>query len=243
MNKHILSDVLEWLGLNELTVLLGVLIVVAGTWGFIALTDVVLEGKTQNIDDSLVRSLRRPDNPAVPIGPDWMTEVARDLTALGGVAVLILVTLAVAGYLFLDRKFAGMAFVLAAVVGGLILSSILKASFDRPRPDIVPHLSDVYTSSFPSGHSMMSAIVYLTLGALLSQMVENRRLKFYFLAVALLLTVLVGISRVYMGVHYPTDVLAGWTAGLVWATVCLLVLRKLQRRNVLEKPVGQAPRA
>jgi undecaprenyl-diphosphatase len=142
--------------------------------------------------------------------------------------VLVLVTLAVAGFLFLDRKYAGMAFVLVAVAGGLILSSILKSSFDRPRPDIVPHLSDVYTSSFPSGHSMMSAIVYLTLGTLLSQMVENRRLKFYFFTVALLLTGLVGFSRVYMGVHFPTDVLAGWTAGLVWAVVCLLIARMLQ---------------
>ncbi len=177
------------------------------------------------------------DNLAIPIGPAWMTEVGRDLTALGGVAVLVLLTLVAAGYLFLDRKYAGMSFLLAAVVSGLILSSVLKASFDRPRPQIVPYLSDTYTSSFPSGHSMMSAIVYLTLGTLMAQLIARRRFKFYFLAVALLLTGLVGISRVYMGVHYPTDVLAGWTAGLVWATVCLLAVRKLQRRGAIEKQV------
>ena len=128
-----------------------------------------------------------------------------------------------------------MCFVLAAVSGGLILSCLLKAYFDRPRPEIVPHLSSVYTSSFPSGHSLMSAIVYLTLGALTAQMVASRRLKFYFLGAALLLTGLVGISRIYMGVHYPTDVLAGWTAGLVWANVCLLVGRKLQHRGVIAR--------
>jgi undecaprenyl-diphosphatase len=226
---------MDLLGQYELTLLLGVLIVVAGTWGFIALADVVFEGRTQNFDESVLRTLRQPDNPALPIGPDWVTEVARDLTALGGVTVLVLVTFSVAGFLLLDRKYAGMCFVLMAVISGLILSSILKASFDRLRPQIVPHLSDVYTSSFPSGHSMMSAIVYLTLGALLAKMVAFRRLKCYVLALAMLVTGLVGISRVYMGVHYPTDVLAGWTAGLVWATICLLVVRNIQPHAVIKK--------
>ncbi|MEI8373880.1 MAG: phosphatase PAP2 family protein [Planctomycetota bacterium] len=229
MMKRSLFDMFEWLGRHEFIVLLAVLIVVAGTWGFIALADVILEGRTQSFDESILRALRRPDNPAIPIGPDWMAEVGRDLTALGGVAVLILATLAVAGFLLLDRKYAVMGFVLAAVASGLILSSILKACFARPRPDVVPHLSQVYTSSFPSGHSMMSAIVYLTLGALLARMVVRRPLKVYCLAVAFILTGLVGCSRVYMGVHYPTDVLAGWTAGLVWATLCWLVARRLLR--------------
>jgi undecaprenyl-diphosphatase len=235
MRKHKLSMVVEWLGQHELVVLLAVLIVVAGTWGFIALADVVLEGRTQPLDESVLIALRQPDNPAMPIGPPWMAEVGRDLTALGGVAVLLLATLAVAGFLLLDRKLAAMRFLLAAVAGGLVVSSLLKACFSRPRPDIVPHLSQVYTSSFPSGHSMMSAIVYLTLGALLSCVVVQRRLKFYSLAVALLLTGLVGASRVYMGVHYPTDVLSGWTAGLVWATLCWLIARKLQRRGTIER--------
>ena len=235
MMKRMLSNAAEWLSRHEVILLVAVLVVVAGTWGFIALADLVSEGRTQSFDEWAVRSLRRPDNPAMPVGPDWLAEAARDLTALGGVAVLLLVTLAVAGYLLLDRKLGAMGFVLAAVIGGLVLGSLLKAAFDRPRPHVVPYLSQVYTSSFPSGHSMMSAVVYLTLGALLAHMVAPRRLKFYFVAVALLLTGLVGVSRVYMGVHYPTDVLAGWTAGLVWATLCWIVARKLQRRGVIEK--------
>lgn len=233
--KRTLSDVFDWLGRHELALLLGVLIVVAGTWGFIALADIVLEGQTQSFDESVLRSLRRPENAAAPIGPDWLAEVGRDLTALGGVAVLLFVTLAVAGFLFLDHKFAATGFVLAAVVSGLLISSLLKTCFDRPRPDVVPHLSQVYTSSFPSGHSMMSAVVYLTLGAMLTRTVARRRLKFFFLTVALLLTALVGGSRVYMGVHYPTDVLAGWTAGLVWATLCWLLARRLQRLGTIEE--------
>ena len=235
MIKNTLRSVVRWLGRHELVVLLGVLTVVAGTWAFIALADVVLEGRTEGFDEWVLRSLRRTDNPALPVGPDWMAEVGRDLTALGGVAVLLLVTVAVAGFLCLDRKFAAMGFLITAVAGGLVLSSLLKASFSRPRPDVVPYLSQVYTTSFPSGHSMMSAVVYLTLGAVLARMVARRRLKLYFLATALLLTGMVGCSRVYMGVHFPTDVLAGWTAGLVWATLCWLLARTLQRRGAIER--------
>ena len=232
--KRKLSDVVEWLGQHELLVLLAVLVVVAGIWGFIVLADAVSEGRTQCFDESVLRALRRPDDPAIPIGPRWMEGVGRDLTAMGDVSVLLLTTLAVTGFFLLDGKFAAMGFMLAAVTGGLTVSSLLKAGFERPRPDVVPHLSQVYTSSFPSGHSMMSAVVYLTLGTMLARMVTERRLKFYFLGVALVLTALVGISRVYMGVHYPTDVLAGWTAGLVWATLCWLAARKLQRRGSIE---------
>jgi undecaprenyl-diphosphatase len=116
----------------------------------------------------------------------------------------------------------------AATGGGLLLSSLLKGWFNRPRPEIVPHLSYVYTSSFPSGHSMLAAVVYLTLGSLLAASVTRRRIKAYILFVAILLTTLVGVSRVYLGVHYPTDVLAGWMAGLAWSLLVWLAARKLQ---------------
>src|SRR5205085_9940078 len=106
--------------------------------------------------------------------------------------------------------------------------------FDRPRPSVVPHLSHVMTSSFPSGHSLLSAVVYLTLGSLLARLVGPPRLKLYFLGVAVLLSFLVGLSRVYLGVHYPTDVLAGWAAGLTWAVLCWLLARYLQHRGAVE---------
>ncbi|MEX0586346.1 MAG: phosphatase PAP2 family protein, partial [Pirellulales bacterium] len=150
---------------------------------------------------------------------------------------LTLITVAVAGFLWLRRMFGAMWLVLAATLGGLVVSSVLKGAFERPRPSIVPHLSMVYTSSFPSGHSMLSATVYLTLGALLGRFVEPFRLKAYFLIVALGVTFLVGVSRVYVGVHYPTDVLAGWSAGLAWALMCWLVARYLQRRGAVEAEV------
>jgi undecaprenyl-diphosphatase len=125
--------------------------------------------------------------------------------------------------------------VLAASAGGLIISSLLKHEFERRRPSVVPHLATVYTSSFPSGHSMMASAVYLTLGALLTRIVPERSAKVYFIAVAILVAILVGLSRVYLGVHYPTDVLAGWTAGSVWALVCWQVARYLQQRGTVER--------
>jgi undecaprenyl-diphosphatase len=224
-----------WLGRNAIIVLGAMLIVVAGTWGFIALADEVKEGDTQHFDDWAVRSLRRAGDPATPIGPRWLPEVGRDITALGGVAVLSLVTLIVAGYLLIVGKRHAMGLVIVATFTGLIASSLLKHVVGRTRPQLVPHLSSVYTSSFPSGHSMLSAVVYLTLGSLLARITPGRLVKLYLIGVATLLTFLVGLSRVYMGVHYPTDVLAGWTAGLVWAILCWLVARWLQHRGAVEK--------
>jgi undecaprenyl-diphosphatase len=224
-------------GGHGLLVLTAMLLVVGGTWGFIALADEVVEGDTQKFDDWAIHALRRADNPAVPIGPRWLEEVGRDITALGGVTFMTLLTFFVAGYLLMVRKFHAMWLVLAATMGGLVVSTMLKHSFGRHRPDLVPHLSQVYTSSFPSGHSMLSAVVYLTLGTLLARLTPGWKVKIYLLVSALFMTLLVGVSRVYMGVHYPTDVLAGWTAGLVWAIICWLAARWLQHRGKVEKDI------
>jgi undecaprenyl-diphosphatase len=229
--------VIHWLGGADLLLLLALLGLVAGVWGFFHIAAAVRGGATQELDDHLILSLRDPANTARPIGPEWMHEVGRDVTALGGVAWLCLLTAFVAGFLLLWRRYVVLAILLGVVGGGLLLNTLLKHSFNRPRPSLVPHLSQVYTSSFPSGHSMLSAVVYLTLGALLARLVQPLRLKIYFLAVAMLLSLLVGTSRVYMGVHYPSDVLAGWTAGLTWAVLCWLLVRYLQRRGTVEKPL------
>jgi undecaprenyl-diphosphatase len=232
----LLHSLLEWIGRHNAGVLSAVLILILAFWAFVALTYEVVSGETLSYDEWCVRALRRADDPATPIGPRWLPEVGRDLTALGGVAVLTLLTLAVGGFLRLRNMYGAMWLLFLATLGGLLMSTLLKTLFDRPRPNVVPHLSNVYSSSFPSGHSMLSATVYLTLGTLLARFVHQRSLKAYVLIVALTLTFLVGISRVYMGVHYPTDVLAGWTAGLIWALACWLVTRALQRRGTVETP-------
>jgi undecaprenyl-diphosphatase len=206
----------------------------AALWLFIAIAGEVMEGETTAWDRRLLLALRNAADPAMPWGPPWVQEMARDFTALGGVAVLTLMTLVVTGYLVLAGKRHAAIAVFAAVAGGLIASTLLKLGFDRARPDLVPHGSVVYTSSFPSGHSMMAAVTYLTLGALLARVEASIRMKTYLLSVAVILTVLVGVSRVYLGVHWPTDVAAGWAVGAAWALACSLVMRRLQTRGRVE---------
>lgn len=221
----------------DLTVLMSLLAVVGGVWLFVEIADEVRdEGKTQAFDEWVIRSLRRSNDLSKPIGPDWLAEMGRDATALGGVLVVTLATAAVLGYLLLAGKGRTALFLAMAVVAGALLTGALKHLMQRERPSIVPHLSIVATTSFPSGHSMLSAVVYGTLGALLARTTTVISVRLYFLLVAVLLTGVVGASRVYMGVHYPTDVLAGWTAGITWALLCWMIDRALQRKGQVEPP-------
>jgi undecaprenyl-diphosphatase len=236
-----IAAALAWLGRREQAVLFALLLVAAGSWAFIEIADEMLESETDTLDRRLLLAFRNPANPSDPIGSLFMDEMARDVTALGGVAVLSLLTLAAAGYLALEGKFRMAVFVIASIAVGVAVSNGLKNLYDRPRPNLVPHGSYVYTSSFPSGHSMMAAATYLTLGALLARSQKRKRMKAYLLLLAALVTLAVGISRVYLGVHWPTDVLAGWTAGSVWATICWTVARHMQSTNKLEREDEASP--
>ena len=142
--------------------------------------------------------------------------------------------LAVSGYLFLARKSAAAWLMIVAVFGGIALNNLLKLLFARPRPDLVYQAVQVFTSSFPSGHSGLSAITYLTIAALLAQTQSSFKIGFYFIAVAALLTILIGVSRVYLGVHYPSDVLGGWCIGAAWALACWAMLTWIQRRGQVD---------
>jgi undecaprenyl-diphosphatase len=231
-----LRTALRWIGKHQLGTLLSLFTVALGVLCFIAVAEEVHEGDTNQIDRALLLALRSPNDPGDPIGGRGVEEVGRDVTALGGVTVLTLLTLGVLGYLLLIRKPLAALFVAVSVLGALALSSGLKDLFERPRPDLVTRLAYVVTSSFPSGHSMLSASVYLTLGALLARMQANLVVKAYILLWAAFLACLVGLSRVYVGVHWPTDVLAGWAAGAAWAAACWLVAGVLQRRGRVEPP-------
>jgi len=198
---------------------------------FALLASEVAEGNTQALDVKVVRSFRSAADPARPIGPEWLELSVVDVTSLGSFTVLAIVTLAVTGLLVLQSRYRTALFVAATVASGDLANFVLKRLFNRPRPSIVPHLR-MMTPSFPSGHAMESAIVYLTLGAVLMRVAERRSTKIYCLSVAVLLTVLVGISRVYLGVHYPTDVIAGWTVGFLWAGLCWLVAERFERPTI-----------
>jgi len=190
---------------------------------FLKLASEVSEGETLAFDTKIVRAFRSADDPSRPVGPTWLPGVLEDLTALGGPTVLSLVVLAVTGFLLLQARYRTAFAIFASAASGGLLSEALKSVFMRARPSIVPHLRDVFSSSFPSGHAMQSAIVYLTLGTMLMRIATGRLTKIYCFGMALLMTFLVGVSRIYLGVHYPTDVLAGWIVGLMWASICWLV--------------------
>src|SRR5262245_47104015 len=224
----------------ERVTLLTVIAAAAALLAFAKLADAVGEGGTRAFDERILLALRTPGNLADPIGPRWVEEMMRDFTALGSTGVLILVVLAVCGFLVMTRKGFAALTVLIAVCSGVLLSQTMKWAYARPRPELVPHGAEVYTASFPSGHSMMSAIAYLTLGALLARTQSSRSTKAYILTVAVILTLLVGASRVYLGVHWPTDVLAGWTLGGVWALACWLAMLWLQTRGQVEGDSGRA---
>jgi undecaprenyl-diphosphatase len=235
---HHLRDLWRWLvalGGHEPLMILTVLLVAAALWAFAVLADAVEEGETHAFDEAVLLAMRTPADPADPWGPHWFEKFVRDCTALGDAGVLTVITLVVSGFLLLQGKTRVTVLIVVAVAGGMLLSTILKRGFDRPRPELVPHDVRYDSTSFPSGHAMHAAVVYLTLGALLAHVQPERRLKIYVLSVAVLLTALVGCSRVYLGVHWPTDVLAGWAAGAAWALGIWGIAFWLQQRGEIEQ--------
>jgi undecaprenyl-diphosphatase len=209
-------------------------------WLFIELADDAPEGDYLAFENRILLAFRDPDDPARGIGPPWLPVVARDITALGDVFVLMLVTFTVAGLALLRRSFRTAALVVVATGGAYAINGGLKGLFERARPTVVPHLVEQTSLSFPSGHSMVGAATYLTLGAIVAQVFARRREKVYVLACAALLSFLIGTSRVYLGVHYPSDVLAGWSAGTAWALLCWAAALWLQRRGAIETPADGA---
>ena len=161
-------------------------------------------------------------------GPSWLPKVATDVTALGGGIVLTIVVVLVAGLLIVQRLWLTAVAIVASSISGNVVVELVKLHVARPRPDIVEHLVAVTHMSFPSGHSANSAIVYLTLAGLASQVTEHRATRAYLLVVAILLVGAIGFSRVYLGVHWPSDVLAGWSFGTLWALGWWLATAKVR---------------
>jgi undecaprenyl-diphosphatase len=208
-----------------------VLVILGAIWGFIALASEVMEKETRRFDEAVLLAMRRPGDTADPVGPPWLGEVARDITALGGFTLLTGVTLIATGVaLFSGKRRLAVAGVIS-VVSGSFLVSLLKQGYNRPRPDLVEHATLVSNPSFPSGHSTMAALVWLTLGIVIARTQPRHRMRGFVVAISFVITLLVGISRVYLGVHWPTDVLAGWTLGGAWAAFFWLVAMKVDRRN------------
>lgn len=222
----------------EIWTLMTVFAIASFVLAFGHIAEEVIEGDATKFDQTVLLLFRSASDLSDPVGPPWVEEMARDITALGSYAVLSVVVLAVTIYLLMAGQRAAAFWILGAVVGGVLLSNALKLLFERPRPDILPHATRVFTSSFPSGHATLSAITYLTLGVLLASLHDSLRFKVYFLSLAILLTLAVGISRIYLGVHYPTDVLAGWCIGAAWAVFCWTIFHSLQRHGQIKPPMS-----
>ncbi len=204
-------------------------LLVLGLFGFASIADEVMEGETHALDLQILKALRTPNDLSDPIGPPWLEASVSDITALGGYTLLTLFLLGVTLYLLATKRSRHALIILGAVISGAALSALLKLGFDRPRPDLVEHLTYATSSSFPSGHATLSAIAYLTMGMLLAHAHKRRRIKVLSIAGACLITMLVGLSRIYLGVHWPTDVLAGWCVGAAWAALWwLLAMRYLE---------------
>jgi len=189
---------------------------------FAKLGSEVLEGETRSFDMGLLRAFQalRTDHP-------WVTDTMRDLSGLGSTVVLVLFTATTAGYLALIKERSIAILVALATLGSGAVVEILKLAFDRLRPAAADAAIVVAGLSFPSGHATLSAIVFLTLGALASSSRMRSVERAYIMGVAAVMTLLVGLSRVALGVHWATDVLAGWVFGALWAAVCLLIVRRM----------------
>lgn len=221
-------------GRSDILLLAAAMVLGAGAWAFFEIAELIGGNAPHTLDRKLLLLFREPSDLSDPLGGVAIEEAVRDLTALGGVLVTTLVTSLASLFMVLDRRPRAAAFLAGAVIGGVAITFALKAGFDRARPDLVAHGMEALSASFPSGHSSTAAVVYLTIAAFLSRAVPRGGLRIYIVGVALLITVAVGISRVYLGVHWPTDVLAGWTLGASWAAFCWLLERALWRRGWLE---------
>lgn len=225
--RHIAKPIWAALGLMAILLL-----------SFIEIAEEVREGEMDQFDRMILLAFRNPADLSDPLGPRWVEEMMRDFTGLGSMAVLWTIAAMVVGFLFLTRKRQSAWVVILSLTSGVAISSLLKWLFARPRPDLVAHATTVYTHSFPSGHAMLSAVAYLTIGALLARTQADFHVKLFIWFAGILLTLVVGISRVYLGVHWPSDVLAGWMIGASWALLSWAVMVWLQDRKKIEQPTA-----
>lgn len=225
---------------REPRILVALVLIALALFAVIRVGSEFSEGESFAFDKWMLIALRHSNDLSRPIGPSWFKPIFIDITGLGSTTALTIFTLIAVGYFIAARKVGDALFLALATGGGAVLGKVLKVSFSRPRPDIVPHFIDVHTASFPSGHTVNSAIVYLTIGAILARAQPSRGLSVYLMSAAFALALLVGVSRVYLGVHYPTDVLAGWAVGGTWALLCWAVARTLHDARRAEFSTARA---
>lgn len=199
---------------------------VSSAFLFAHVLEEVRDGDTTASDRAILLAFRQVDDPSTPIGPQWLVQLALDVSALGGTTFICLLTAAAALFLALHKRWTRMITLVTAIGGAAILNSVFKVSLHRERPSIATHLTEVWSSSFPSGHAMISAATYLTVGMMLAGTQQSRRVRIYVVSLAVAITILIGVTRIYLGVHWPSDVVGGWCAGAAWALLFWVFMRR-----------------
>ncbi len=214
----------------EPIVLGSIFVIVCCLWGFLRLATKIMGQQDLYYDQKILLSMRQSIDLAEPIGPLFLKDAMVDLSALGSVSVALVIFVTVLGLLLIQRQHRLVIFMTLSIFGGSALSIFLKTLFMRSRPDLIPHLTPAHYYSFPSGHSMTATVVYFTLAMVLSEAAHEKIIKHYILICAILIIGIVGISRVYIGVHWPSDVLGGWMMGTAWALLCWLIQRSTKKK-------------
>ncbi|WP_165927850.1 phosphatase PAP2 family protein [Rhizobium sp. BK376] len=192
-------------------------------------TTAVATGHVFAIDDSMLLLLRKTADTREPVGPHWLLNAFENYTSLGSSAVTGLVLAIGIFWAIAEREYRSGVYMAVVYAGAQLLSNVTKILIGRPRPEVVPHLVYAGGYSFPSGHSTLSAATYLAIGLLVAGRECSVSKRMLILSVAAAISAVVGLSRIYLGVHYPTDVLDGWLLGAGWALVVLVFFRKIQR--------------
>lgn len=219
---------------NEIMFLFIVLVALLSLLLFIQVAGEVEGGELQHIDDKILLMFRDPNDPSKALGSQNFQDMVRDITSLGSATIVTLITVLIFLFLLMKREYRSAVYVLFATVSGAVLVTLLKVLFARERPDIVTHLVYEASKSFPSGHSTISAVMYLSMAVLVMRIEKSHKERLFIICTALFLTFIIGLSRIYLGVHYPSDVLAGWALGVFWALLIWVVSSFFERRKILK---------
>lgn len=214
---------------SEIAALTALLIVALGVMTFVEVADDMTEADGQIVDQAVLHWLQPVAGH--PRGPWWLHEAAVDLTSLGGISVLTLFAVVALAFLLIQRKRLSALLLIVGLLGGVALSEGLKALFERARPPVEYQVVETLNASFPSGHALLSTVFYLTLGVMLTRAFPRVRLKAFVLGTAVFIALLVGLTRIYLGAHWASDVVAGWCAGAAWAMALWLVAYAVERRQ------------
>jgi undecaprenyl-diphosphatase len=215
----------------EARTLIAVLLIAVGLLAFLLLGDAVRAGRTLDVDRRIILALRDPIDPGQPRGSFWTKDILHDLTALGGVAVLTLTVVVAVIFLWVNGRRRHAAVLLGTVLAATLVGQLIKSAYNRPRPDLVAYGDDFSQSSFPSGHSEIATVVWMTLALIIASLERTRIGKATAFVVCGFISLTAGATRVYFGVHWPSDVLGGWIIGSGWALIAWLALGGRKRGN------------